>query len=40
MFIFSTNTLINEYTGYPGGFVVDDALIARSGNDADLLLLT
>lgn len=36
MFIFSTNTLINEYTGYPGGFVVDDALIARSGNDADL----
>lgn len=36
MFIFSTNTIINEFVGYPGGFIVDDALIARSGNDADL----
>ena len=32
MFIWSTNTVVNEYTGYPGGFIVDDALIARSGN--------
>lgn len=32
MFNFTTTTLINEYVGYPGGFIVDDALIARSGN--------
>ena len=36
MFIFSTNTIINEFAGYPGGFIVDDALLARSRNDADL----
>lgn len=36
MFIFSTNTIINEFAGYPGGFIVDDALLTRSGNDADL----
>lgn len=32
MFNWTTTTLINEYVGYPGGFIVDDALIARSGN--------
>ena len=36
MFIFSTNTIINEFAGYPGGFIVDDALLTRSRNDADL----
>ena len=32
MFIWSTNTIVSEFAGYPGGFIVDDALIARSNN--------
>ena len=38
MFIWSTNTIVNEFAGYPGGFIVDDALIARSGNSIDAAL--
>ena len=38
MFIWSTNTVVNEYAGYPGGFIVDDALITRSGNTIDASL--
>ena len=36
MFIFTTNTLINNYVGYPGGFMVDDNLLAKSDVDASL----
>ena len=38
MFIWSTNTIVNEFAGYPGGFIVDDALIARSNNTIDASL--
>ena len=36
MFIFTTNTLVNSYVGYPGGFTVDDNLLAKSDVSADL----
>lgn len=36
MFIFSTNTLINNYVGYPGGFMVDDNLLKKSDVSKDL----
>ena len=38
MFIWSTNTIVNEFAGYPGGFFVDDNLIAKSGNSIDASL--
>ena len=36
MFIFTTNTVVNSYVGYPGGFTVDDNLLAKSDVSQDL----